>query len=138
MNSRSWGFNVSETRSPLVVLHHRNGDVSPSQANTARDGRAGIPQATRSGSTGSPGRPGHVTCGNNENGEPGPGRAQGRTAAARSTMPDQQESMVTPPRCRSPVPAPQPKPVKSAQMTLATELNPHETELNPHAAVPGG
>src|SRR6185437_6493922 len=30
------------TRSPSVVLHHRNGDVSPLHANTARDGRARI------------------------------------------------------------------------------------------------
>jgi site-specific DNA recombinase len=30
------------TRSPLVVLHHRFGDPSPVQANTARDGRARI------------------------------------------------------------------------------------------------
>jgi len=27
---------------------------------------------------------------------------------------------------------------KPAQMNLAAELNPHEIELNPHAAVPGG
>ena len=73
------------TRSPLVVLHHRFGDAAPVQANTARDGRARIPQATRGGRTGLPGRSRHVTCGNNEDGEPGSGRTQGRTAAARST-----------------------------------------------------
>jgi len=48
------------TRSPLVVLNHRFGDAAPVQANTARDGRARIPQATRGGSTGLPGRSRHV------------------------------------------------------------------------------
>jgi hypothetical protein len=32
-----------------------------------------------------PDRPRHVTCGNDESGEPGPGRTQGRTAAAAVT-----------------------------------------------------
>ena len=62
-----------------MVLHHRFGDVSPVQANTARDGRARIPPAARGASTGPPGRSRHVTCGNDEdgsrNGAAGPGRA---------------------------------------------------------------
>ena len=99
------------------------------QSRLTRHGTAGrIPQATRGGSTGLPGRSRHVTCGNNEDGEPGSGRTQGRTAAARSTALHHQESTVTASRCCSPVPAPQPKPVKPLQMTLATELNPHETD----------
>ena len=36
----------------------------------------------RGGSTGLPDRSRHVTCGNDEGGEPGSGRTQGRTAAA--------------------------------------------------------
>jgi hypothetical protein len=40
VNGRSWGFNVSETRSPVVVVHPQTGDPSPFQANTARAGRA--------------------------------------------------------------------------------------------------
>ena len=70
------------TRSPLVVVHPQTGDPSPLQANTARAGRARIPQAKRDGSAGLPDRSRHVTCGNDEGGEPGPGRTQGRTAAA--------------------------------------------------------
>jgi len=70
------------TRSPLVVVHPRTGDLSPVQANTARAGRARISQAKRGGSTGPPDRSGHVTCGNDEGGEPGSGRTQGRTVAA--------------------------------------------------------
>jgi len=52
------------------------------QANTARAGRARISQAKRGGSTGPPDRSRHVTCGNDEDGQPGSGRRQGRTAAA--------------------------------------------------------
>src|SRR5580704_15160857 len=67
------------TRSPPVVVHHRKGDLSPAQANTARAGRARISQATRGGCPGLPGRPGHVTCGNDQDGEPGPGRGSRST-----------------------------------------------------------
>jgi hypothetical protein len=74
VNGRSWGFIVSE-------VHHRNGDLSPHQANTGRAGRVRISQARRGGGTGLPDRPRHVTCGNDEGGEPGSGRSQGRTAA---------------------------------------------------------
>jgi hypothetical protein len=44
-------------------------------------------------------------------------------------------STVTASRCCPPVPAPQPQPGKPAPMTLAAELNPHKTELNPQKAV---
>ena len=44
--------------------------------------RVRIPQAERGGSTGLPDRSRHVTCGNDEGGEPGSGRTQGRTAVA--------------------------------------------------------
>jgi hypothetical protein len=127
---------VSETRSPLVVLHHRFGDPSPLQANTARDGRARIPQATRGASAGPPGRSRHVTCGNNEDGQPEWSRRPGLDCGSRLTALDHQESTMTASRCCSAAPAPQPQPRKPAQMTLAAELNPHETELNPHEAVP--
>jgi site-specific DNA recombinase len=70
------------TRSLPVVVHPRIGDLSPLQANTARAGRARISQAKRGGSTGLPDQSGRVTCGNDEGGEPGSGRTQGRTAAA--------------------------------------------------------
>jgi thioredoxin reductase (NADPH) len=36
VNGRSWGFNVSETWSPAVVVHPQTGDLSPSQANTTK------------------------------------------------------------------------------------------------------
>ena len=36
------------------------------------------------------------------------------------------------------IPGPQPQPRKPAQMTLAPELNPYKSELNPHKAVPDG
>ena len=84
MNGRSWGFNVSETWSPPVVVHPRIGDLSPLQASTTRAGRARNPQAKRGGSTGPPDRSRRVTCGNDEGGQPGSGRTQGRTAAAAS------------------------------------------------------
>jgi hypothetical protein len=60
----------------------KRGDPSPLQINTARAGRARISQAKRSGRTGPPDRPRHVTCENDESGEPGSDRGQGRTAAA--------------------------------------------------------
>jgi hypothetical protein len=57
------------------VIHHRS--------KLTRQGPAArIPQAKRGGSTGPPGRSRHVSGGNDEGGEPGPGRGQGRTAAA--------------------------------------------------------
>ena len=105
---------------------------------TATAGRARIPQAKRGGSTGPPNRSRHVTCGNDEGGKPGPGRTQGRTAAAAARRLIIRGSTVTASRCCSPVPAPQRQPSKPAQMTLAAELNPHKTELNPQKAVPGG
>jgi hypothetical protein len=49
---------------------------------TRQAGQARISQAKRGGSTGPPDRSRHVTCGNDEGGEPGPDRTQGRTAAA--------------------------------------------------------
>jgi hypothetical protein len=113
------------------VIHHHY------KLTRARDGRARIPQATRGGSTGLPGRSRHVTCGNNEDGEPGPGHTQGRTAGSpqhgASSSAKHSDSLplllASPPhRSRSPVNRPD---------DLATELNPHKTELNPHEAVPG-
>src|SRR6185437_1683238 len=70
------------TWSPPVVVHPQMGDLSPLQANTTTVGRARISQTTRGGSTGPPDQSRHVTCGNDEDGEPGSGRTQGRTAAA--------------------------------------------------------
>src|SRR6266568_429573 len=70
------------TWSPLVVVHPQTGDLSPVQANTTWAGRARISQAKRGGSTGPPDRSRNVTCGNDEGGEPGSGRTQGRTVAA--------------------------------------------------------
>ena len=133
-NRQIWGNHVSETRSPLVVVHPRTGDPSPLQANTARAGRARISQAKRGGSTGPPDRSRHVTCGNDESGEPGTGPHAGPDHGSRSTTLEHQGSTVTAARCCSPVPAPQPQPGKPGPDDLATELNPHKTELNPHKA----
>jgi len=47
-NGKTWGITVSETRSHAQVLHHRNGDLSPVQANTTTAVRAGLPQASSS------------------------------------------------------------------------------------------
>ena len=109
------------------------------QSKLTRHGTAGprIPQATRGGSTGLPGQSRHLTCGNNEDGEPGPGRTQGRTAAARSTARHHQESTVTASRCCPPVPHRSRSRVNRPD-DLATELNPRKTGLNLHKAVPGG
>ena len=52
------------------------------QSKLTRQGPARISRAKRGGSTGLPDRPRHVTCGNDEGGEPGSGRTQGRTAVA--------------------------------------------------------
>jgi hypothetical protein len=119
-----------------VVVHPRTGDPPPLQVNTARADRARIPQAKRGGSTGLPNRSSHVTCGNDEGSEPGPDRGQGRTAAAAARRFIIREAQWQPPTAARQSPAPQPQPGKPAQMTLATELNPHKTELNPHKAVP--
>ena len=40
------------TRSRAQVVHHRNGDLSPVQANTTRAVRDGLPQASSSGAAG--------------------------------------------------------------------------------------
>jgi hypothetical protein len=56
------------TRSPLVVVHPRTGDLSPAQANTKRAGRARYPQAERGGSAGPPDRSRRVNCGNDGGG----------------------------------------------------------------------
>ena len=108
------------------------------QANTARAGRARISQAKRGGSTGPPDRSRHVTCGNDEGGQPEWDRRPGPDCGSRIKTLNDQGSTVTASRCCPPVPAPQPQARQPAQMTLAAELNPHETELNPHEAVPGG
>jgi hypothetical protein len=71
------------TRSPPVVVHPRTGDLSPLQANTTRASRARDPQAERGGSTGPPDRSRHVTCGNDEDGQPGWSRRPGLDCGSR-------------------------------------------------------
>ena len=78
-----------------------------------------------------------MTCGNDEGGEPGPGRTQGRPAAAaarRLTIGKHSGSL--------PLLLTSPRTAAAAQETgpddLAAELNPRKTQLNPHKAVPGG
>jgi hypothetical protein len=59
---------------------------------------------------------------------------QGRTAAAASRNSLLRKARRHPSRCCRPFPhRPQ-----SGPGDLVAELNPHETELNPHEAVPGG
>jgi hypothetical protein len=70
LEPRSWWY------IPKRGIHHH------SKLTRHGPARARISQAKRGGSTGLPDRPRHVTCGNDEGGEPGPGRTQGRTAAA--------------------------------------------------------
>jgi hypothetical protein len=118
------------TRSPLVVVHPRIGDLSPAQANTTRAGRARNPQAERGGSTGPPGRSSRVTCGN-EDGQPEWSRRPGPDRGSRFTALDHQGSTVTASRCCPAVPAPQPQSRTPARMTVPPSLNPHETELTP-------
>ena len=79
-----------------------------------------------------------VNCGNDAGGQPEWDRRPGPDCGSRLTTLHHQGSTVTASRCCSPVPAPLAQPRKPAQMTLADELNPHKTELNPHKAVPGG
>ena len=117
---------MSETRSPLVVVHPRTGDPSPLQANTARAGRARIPQAKRDASTGRPDRTRHVTCGNDGDGEPGPGRTQGRTAVAAARRFIIRDAQWQPPAAARKSPHRSRSPREPAQMTHAAELNPHK------------
>jgi hypothetical protein len=52
------------------VVHHRNGDLSPAQANTTRAARVGIPQANSAASPGQHGQSKRLTCGNDDHGQP--------------------------------------------------------------------
>jgi hypothetical protein len=106
LEPRSWWY------IPKRGIHHH------SKLTRHGPARARISQAKRGGSTGLPDRPRHVTCGNDEGGEPEPGRTQGPDRGSRSTTLNHQGSTVTASRCCSPVPAPQPQPGKPAQMTL--------------------
>jgi hypothetical protein len=127
VNGRSWGFNVSETRSPLVVVHPQIGDLSPAQANTteALPGRHLVGQGRRQCHPAA--QPGRVTCGNGEGSGQDGAPGQGRTAAAALPGARLRTARRQPPAAAG----------SSRPGDLATELNPHETELNPHRAVPG-
>jgi hypothetical protein len=71
LDPRSWWY------IPKRGIHHHSKLTRQGPA-----GRARVSQAERGGSTGLPDRSRQVTCGNDEDGEPGSGRTQGRTAAA--------------------------------------------------------
>jgi hypothetical protein len=66
-----------------------------SQTNTTRAGRARNSQAKRGGSTGLPGRPRRVNCGNGKSGQPEWSRRPGPDCGGRLTALNHQGSTVT-------------------------------------------
>jgi hypothetical protein len=71
------------TRSPLVVVHPRIGDLSPLQANTKGQAGPAIRRRKGGASVGPPDRSGHVTCGNDEGGQPEWSRRPGPDCGSR-------------------------------------------------------
>ena len=123
LGPRSWWY------IPEQGIHHhskltRQGPAGPAFRRRKRDASTGRPDRTR-----------HVTCGNDGGGEPGPGRMQGRTAAAAARRFIIRDAQWQPPAAARKSPHRSRSPREPAQMTLAAELNPHKTELNPHKAV---
>ena len=135
VNGRSWGFNVSD---PIRVVHHRNGDLSPVQANTTRAARVGIPQANSAASPGQHDQSERLTCGNDDRSQPESSYRPGpdgdiRTAALHHLAVDMaggDSLLLLPGSSRTAAAA-----LRTSPDDLAAELNPHKTELNPHKAV---
>ena len=123
------------TRSPLVVVHPQTGDPSPVQATTARAARVGIPRANSGGAPGPHDQSEHLTCGNDDRGQPESSCRPGPGGGIRAAAVHHLAGMVTASRCCPEVPPPQPQPSRTGPEDRATELNPHKTELNPHKAV---
>jgi hypothetical protein len=76
----------------------------------------------------------HLTCGNDDRGEPEPGCGPGPDGGIRTAALHRLAGMVTASRCcpgRSRTPA---AALRTSPDDLAAELNPHKTELNPHKA----
>jgi len=122
VNGRSWGFNVSETRSRARVVHHRNGDSSPVQASTAK-GRPGRHLAAEGRRQRQPAaRPGCVTCGNGEGGGPGRRPVPGPDCGSRITRPHPRASAAAAFRSCWQFPH---RP-HTGPDDLAAELNPHK------------
>jgi hypothetical protein len=126
------GFGVrGGTRSRARMVHHRNGDPSPLQANTTMAGQAAIWQAKEKQQYRPSDRYGRLTCGKRRRRRAGmksPARARPWQPhhGAYSSGKHGDELPLQPGSPRSSVAAQQNRPDD-----LATELNPHETELNP-------
>ena len=114
-----------------MVVHHRNGDLSPVQANTTRAARVGIPQAISGGTARPHDQSEDLTCGNDDRSQPGSSCRPGPDGGIRTAPLRHRAGTVTASRCCPEVPVPQPQPREPAQVTLAAELKPHKTELNP-------
>jgi hypothetical protein len=123
------------TRSPLGVVHHRNGDLSPAKANTTKAAGSASRRRIAAAPPGPHGQSEHLTCGNDDRGQPESSCRPGPDGGIRTAALHHPAGMVTASRCCPEVPVPQPQPREPAQMTVVAELNPHKTELNPHKAV---
>ncbi len=80
-------------------------------------------------------QPEHLTCRNDDHGRPESGSWLGPGAGIRAVALRHLAGTVTASRCCRTFPYRTRNPREPAQITLATELNPHEPELNPHKAV---
>ena len=108
------------------MVHHRNGDLSPVKANTTRAARVGIPQANSGAAARPHDQSEHLTCGNDDRGQPGSSCRPGPDGGIRTAALHRLAGMVTASRCCPEVPAPQPKPPRTSPDDLAAELNPHK------------
>ena len=94
-----------------------------------------IPQADSGAPPGPHDQCEHLTCGNDDRGQPESSCRPGPDGGIRTAALHHLAGMVTASRCSPEVPAPQPQPLRTSPDDLAAELNPHKTELNPHKAV---
>ena len=102
------------TPSPPVVVHHRNGDLSPVQANTTRAARVGIPQAISGGAARPHDQSEDLTCGNDDHGQPGSSCRPGPDGGIRTAPLRHRAGTVTASRCCPEVPVPQPQPSRTS------------------------
>jgi hypothetical protein len=93
------------------------------------------PKVTRQGPPGPHDQSEHLTCGNDDRGQPESSCRPGPDGGIRTAALHHLAGRVTASRCCPEVPAPQPRPPRTSPDDLAAELNPHKTELNPHKAV---
>jgi hypothetical protein len=115
------------------VVHHRNGDPSPLQANTTEALSVGISPARGGGSATRLLIPGMLPAETAKAAAETASRARAGLRQPHHEAPSSGQRGDSLRCCRQLPPA-----RNLAPMTPATELNPHKPELNPHQAVPGG